>query len=47
MTVYNVFIHFRNNIERVRNDSITNMDVARSQSDRCTESINSVHTVNN
>ena len=27
MTVYNVFIHFRNNIERVRNDSITNTDV--------------------
>ena len=27
MTVYNVFIHFRNNIERVRNDSIIDTDV--------------------
>ena len=71
MTVYNVYMHFRNNIERVRKHSITNTDVcgntrlvlslekivppppleqgwvARSQSARCTESINSVHTINN
>ena len=27
MTVYNVYMHFRNNIERVRKHSITNTDV--------------------
>ena len=66
MTVNNVYIHFRNKIERVRKHSITKTDVcglepgiivpppplgkrfiARSQSARCTESINSVLTVNN